>query len=339
MIDQRRSEQARTNRELVARVLEPDVAVPVEEDDTLALFFMCVHPALTPASSIALTLRAVGGLTTAEIAKAFMVPEATMAQRISRAKRTITESGVAFRLPSPDDEPAAVRSVLHVLYLIFNEGYASSGGRELQRVDLSGEAIRLATMVHAQLPDDPEATGLLALMLLIDARRPARVDAHGDVIPLADQDRDLWDREQIAHGTALLDTAMGRGRVGEYQVQAAIAAIHDHAPRAADTDWPQILALYGLLERMTGNPVVTLNRAVAAGMADGPAAGLAILDGMDGVLVGSHRFEAVRAHLLEMAGDTDGAIEHYRAAARLTTNLPEQRYLATRAARLRASRS
>jgi len=319
----------------VARVLEPDVGATLRDDDTLALFFMCVHPALTPASSIALTLRAVGGLTTAEIAKAFMVPEATMAQRISRAKRTIKDSGVRFRLPSPDEEAAAVRSVLHVLYLIFNEGYASSGGHELQRVDLSSEAIRLGVMIQAQMQDDPEVAGLLALMLLIDARRPARVDGRGDVISLADQDRDLWDREQIAQGTALLDTAMSLGRVGEYQVQAAIAAIHDRAPRAAETDWSQILALYGLLEQMTHNPVVTLNRAVAAAMADGPTAGLAILDGMDGVLVGSHRFEAVRAHLLEMAGDTDDAIEHYRIAARLTTNLPEQRYLATRAARLR----
>ena len=316
-------------------MLEPDVARAVDEDDTLALFFMCAHPELTTASSIALTLRAVGGLTTAEIARAFLVPEATMAQRISRAKRTIKASGVAFRLPSPDDEPAAVRSVLHVLYLIFNEGYASSSGRDLQRVDLSDEAIRLATLAHGQLPDDAEVAGLLALMLLIDARRSARVDAKGDVVPLSEQDRSLWDRGQIAEGTAMLDGAIGRGRVGEYQIQAAIAAIHDRAPTAADTDWPQILALYGLLERMTGNPVVTLNRAVAAGMVDGPAAGLAILDGMDGALTGTHRFEAVRAHLLEMAGDSDGAIEHYRAAARLATNLPEQRYLSRQAARLR----
>jgi predicted RNA polymerase sigma factor len=320
-------------------VLEPDAAAVVVDDDTLALFFMCVHPALTPASSIALTLRAVGGLTTAEIAKAFLVPEATMAQRISRAKRTIKESGVAFRRPTAEEEAATVGSVLHVLYLIFNEGYASSGGGQLQRVALSSEAIRLGVLVHAQLPDVPEATGLLALMLLIDARRPARVDARGDLIPLADQDRGLWDHGQIAQGMALLDTAIGVGRVGEYQVQAAIAAIHDRAPSAADTDWPQILALYGLLERMTGNPVVTLNRAVAAAMADGPAAGLAILDGMDGVLVGSHRFKAVRAHLLEMAGDSDGAIADFQAAARMTTNLPEQRYLTTRAARLREHRA
>jgi predicted RNA polymerase sigma factor len=297
---------------------------------------MCAHPALTPASSIALTLRAVGGLTTAEIARAFLVPEATMAQRISRAKRTIKASGLPFRLPSPEARPAALRSVLHVLYLVFNEGYASSTGRELQRVDLSDEAIRLTTMVQRQLPDEPEVAGLLALMLLIDARRPARTNADGDPIPLPEQDRASWDRARISAGTALLNDAIAKGRVGEYQLQAMIAAVHDRAARAEDTDWPQILALYELLERMTGNPIVTLNRAVAAGMADGPSAGLAVLDGMDGALAGNHRLEAVRAHLLEMAGDTDAAAEHYRSAARLTTNLPEQRYLATRAARLRS---
>jgi predicted RNA polymerase sigma factor len=316
-------------------VLEPPSAEGPDDDDTLTLLFMCAHPALTPGSSIALTLRAVGGLTTAAIAKAFLVPEATMAQRISRAKRTIKDSGVPFGLPSSAERPAAVRSVLHVLYLIFNEGYASSSGGELHRVDLSDEAIRLATMVHEQLPDDPEVAGLLALMLLIDARRPARTNAEGELITLAEQDRTLWERQLIAHGTALLNGAVTKGRVGEYQLQGAIAAIHDRAVRAADTDWPQILALYGLLEQMTGNPVVTLNRAVAAAMAEGPAAGLAVLDAMDGSLDGHHRLEAVRAHLLEMAGDTDAAYEHYRTAARLTTNLPEQRYLATKAARLR----
>jgi predicted RNA polymerase sigma factor len=296
---------------------------------------MCAHPALTPASSIALTLRAVGGLTTAEIAKAFLVPEATMAQRISRAKRTIKDSGVPFGLPSSAEQPAALRSVLHVLYLMFNEGYASSNGRDLHRVDLSDEAIRLATIVHEQLSGDPEVAGLLALMLLIDARRPARTTAKGELIPLAEQDRILWDSELITRGTGLLNGAVAKGRVGEYQLQAAIAAIHDRAARAADTDWPQILALYGLLEQMTGNPVVTLNRAVAAAMAEGPAAGLAVLDALDESLAGHHRLEAVRAHLLEMAGDTDAAVQHYRAAARLTTNLPEQRYLARKAARLR----
>lgn len=316
-------------------VLEPPAAEGPYEDDTLTLLFMCAHPALTPASAIALTLRAVGGLTTAEIAKAFLVPESTMAQRISRAKRTIVASGVPFRLPSAADQPDALRLVLHVLYLVFNEGYASSSGRELHRIDLSDEAIRLTSIVHEQLPDDPEIAGLLALMLLIDARRPARTNADGGLIPLAEQDRMLWDRELIAQATALLNRAVANGRVGEYQLQAAIAAIHDRAARAADTDWRQILALYGLLEQMTGNPVVTLNRAVAAAMVDGPAAGLAVLDTVDGSLTGHHRLEAVRAHLLEMAGDTDAALEHYRAAARLTTNLPEQRYLATKAARLR----
>jgi predicted RNA polymerase sigma factor len=296
---------------------------------------MCCHSPLTPASSIALTLRAVGGLTTAEIAKAFLVPEATMAQRISRAKRTIKESGVPFRMPTPEERPAALRSVLHVLYLLFNEGYATSSGHELQRVDLTDEAIRLATMVHRELPDDAEVAGLLALMLLIDARRHARTNTDGELVPLPEQDRGLWDRSLIAQGTALLNDAVAKGRVGEYQLQAAITAIHDRAERADATDWPQILGLYGLLEQMTGNPVVTLNRAVAAGMAEGPAAGLAILDRMDGSLAGNHRLEAVRAHLLDMAGDTDTALEHYRAAATLTTNLPERRYLMARAARLR----
>jgi predicted RNA polymerase sigma factor len=335
LIDQMRSEHARASRELQTALLTPPASAALEEDDTLTLLFMCAHPALTPASSIALTLRAVGGLTSAEIAKAFLVPEATMAQRISRAKRTIKASGVPFRLPSPEERPAAVRSVLHVLYLIFNEGYAGSSGADLQRVDLSDEAIRLATLVHGQLADDPEVAGLLALMLLIDARRPARTDANGDVIALAEQDRSLWDRRLIAQGAALLDRAVAKGGVGEYQLQAAIAAVHDRAPSAADTDWPQILALYVLLERMTGNPVVTLNRAVAAAMAEGPSAGLAILDGVNEELAGNHRLEAVRAHLLEMAGDTDAAAEHYRTAARLTTNLAEQRYLAAKAARLR----
>ncbi|MFL5643496.1 MAG: RNA polymerase sigma factor, partial [Chloroflexota bacterium] len=234
------------------------------------------------------------------------------------------------------DELPAIRAVLHVLYLIFNEGYVTSGGPELHRVELSDEALRLCEMVLTERPEDPEVAGLFALMLLIDARRPARVDPGGDLVPLAEQDRSLWDRRRIAKGTAMLDQAIGRGRVGEYQVQAAIAAIHDRAPHAVETDWRQILALYGLLERMTDNPIVTLNRAVAAGMVDGPQGGLAILDGMDGVVVGSHRYRAVRGHLLEMAGDTNGAIEQYRAAARLATNLAEQRHLSTKAARLLA---
>jgi len=338
LIDQRRSEQARSSRELQTglEAATSPAATPPDEDDTLTVLFLCCHPSLTPASAIALTLRAVGGLTTAQIASAFLVPEATMAQRISRAKRTIRDAGATFRMPAagtPEHE-AALRNVLHVLYLVFNEGYVSSGGSELDAPELADEAIRLARLVHGQLPEDAEAAGLLALMLLIDARRPARVDASGDPIPLADQDRSRWDRARIAEGVTILDAAIATGRVGEYQFQAAIAAIHDRAPTAAETDWSQIAALYEMLERITGSPVVRLNRAVAAGMADGPAAGLALLDGLDGT-VAAHRLEAVRAHLLEMAGDVDGAVGHYQAAARLTTNLPEQRYLAMRAARLR----
>jgi RNA polymerase sigma factor (sigma-70 family) len=340
LIDQRRSEQARANRELLTALQEsppnPDQTAASDEDDTLTLLFMCCHPSLTPASAIALTLRAVGGLTTAQIAHAFLVPEATMAQRISRAKRTIKESGVGFRVPTAADRPVALRNALHVVYLIFNEGYVSSSGDDLGRPQLADEAIRMARLVHRQLPDDPEVAGLLALMLLIDARRAARTTAEGDPIPLAEQDRSRWDRDRIQEGTALLDGAIASGRVGEYQLQASIAALHDRAPTAATTDWAQIHAVYELLERMTGSPIVRLNRAVAAGMAYGPAEGLAVLDGIDASLAGHHRVAAVRAHLLEMAGDIDGAVEQYQAAARLTTNLPEQRHLSMRAASLRS---
>jgi predicted RNA polymerase sigma factor len=335
LIDQQRSEQARAGRE--HRAIRPEAAPPEVplEDDTLTVLFMCCHPSLTPASAIALTLRAVGGLTTSQIARAFLVPEPTMAQRISRAKATIKASGEPFRIPTRDERPAATRNVLHVLYLIYNEGYVASGGETLGRTDLSDEAIRLGRMVHRQLPDDPEVAGLLALMLLLDARRPARTDAAGDLIPLPQQDRSRWDRGRIAEGTAILDAAVATGRVGEYQLQAAIAGIHDRAATAAETDWPQILSLYDLLDRMSGSPVVTLNRAVAAAMADGPGAGLAILDGMDGSLRDHHRYHAVHAHLLEMAGDMDLARDEYREAARLTTSVPEQRYLEAQVRRLR----
>jgi RNA polymerase sigma factor (sigma-70 family) len=335
LIDQRRSERSRRARESQALLQEPPTPGPSDEDDTLIVLFMCCHPALNPASAIALTLRAVGGLTTAEIAKAFLVGEATMAQRISRAKQGIRASGVPFRLPTPEERTTRLRLVLHVLYLIFNEGYASSTGRELHRSELSAEAIRLTRMVHQLLPDDGEVAGLLALMLLIDARRPARTNADGELISLAEQDRTLWDRALIAEGITLLNRAVSTGAVGEYQLQAAIAAIHDQAPRAGDTDWSQILALYGLLEQMTGNPIVTLNRAVAAAMAHGPSTGLALLDSVEERLTGHYRLDAVRAHLLEMAGDTHAALALYRAAARRTTSLPEQRYLSTRAARLK----
>jgi RNA polymerase sigma factor (sigma-70 family) len=335
MTDLLRSEQARRRREVAAAMREPPVTNVADRDDTLILLFMCCHPALTAASAIALTLRAVGGLTTAEIANAFLVPEATMAQRISRAKQTVKASGVPFRLPGGDERAQRLRSVLHVLYLIFNEGYVSSVGPDLHRAELSGEAIRLTRAVHRLLPDHGEVSGLLALMLLTDARRPARTGPAGELIPLADQDRSLWDRNLITEGVALAVEAMSHGSVGEYQLQAAITAVHDEAPRVEDTDWPQILALYGLLERMTGNPMVTLNRAVAAAMAHGPATGLRLLDGLDERLAGHYRLDAVRAHLFEMAGDADAAVTHYRAAASRTTSIPEQQYLATQAARLR----
>jgi RNA polymerase sigma factor (sigma-70 family) len=334
MIDQRRSEQSRRQRETLASLLEASPPEISDKDDTLIVLFMCCHPALTPASAIALTLRAVGGLTTTEIASAFLVSEATMAQRISRAKQRIKDSGMSFTMPAREDQSARLRTVLHVLYLIFNEGYASTSGRELHRVELSDEAIRLTRMLHGVLPDDSEVAGLLALMLLVDARRPARTGARGEVIPLAQQDRTRWNRACMAEGVALLNGAIGRGRVGEYQLQAAIAAVHDQATHSADTDWPQILGLYELLEQMTGNPVVTLNKAIATAMVHGPTEGLAVLETVDAQLADHHRLEAVRAHLLEMAGDRKAAVAHYLAAASRTTNLPTQRYLTMQAARL-----
>jgi RNA polymerase sigma factor (sigma-70 family) len=329
LTDQIRSEQARRRREETAFALELPGAEAGGEDDTLVLLFLCCHPALTPASAIALTLRAVGGLTTAEIARAFLVPEATMGQRISRAKQRI--KGERFVLPT--DRASRLRAVLHVLYLIFNEGYTSSGGEELHRTDLSDEAIRLARGVHAMVPDDPEAAGLLALMLLNDARRPARTGPSGELVPLAEQDRTRWNREQIAEGVALTVAAMSRGAIGEYQLQAAIAAWHDEAERAEDTDWPQILALYGLLERMTGNPMVSLNRAIAAAMVHGPEVGLRLLDDR---LAGHFRLDAVRGHLYELAGDVAAAVRHYRVAAARTTNVSEQQYLVRKVATLAA---
>ncbi|MCU1429913.1 MAG: polymerase sigma factor [Actinomycetia bacterium] len=335
LANQYRRDDARRRREDLAAswsLAAPDPASG--HDDTMILMFMCCHPSLTPASAIPLTLRAVGGLTTREIATAFLVPEATMAQRISRAKATVKASDEPFVLPSPDQRAERLRSVLHVLYLLFNEGYASSSGPDLARSDLSSEAIRLARAVHAALPDDAEVTGLVALMLLTDARRPARTAADGELVPLAEQDRTLWDRRLIAEGVALITEALQRGQVGEYQVQAAIAAVHDKAARYDDTDWSDILSLYDLLERMTGNPMVTLNRAVAAAMAHGPDAGLELLDGLGDRLGDHHRLHSVRAHLLELAGDTQSAIVEFQAAAARTTNLREQHYLTTKAARL-----
>ena len=307
-----------------------------EEDDTLGLLFMCCHDALTPASAIALTLRALGGLTTAEIAHAFLVPERTMAQRISRAKQTIRDHGIPLVPATSLERAERLRSVLHVLYLMFNEGYSSSGGAGLRRDDLAHEAIRLTRLVLGLEPDDPEVGGLLALMLLTDARRLARTMEDGEFISLARQDRSLWDRRQIAEGVALLSAVLPRGTVGPYQVQAAIAAVHDEAARSEDTDWTQILALYELLMGMSDNPMVMLSHAVAATMVHGAARGLALLAVLDRDprLCDHYRLHAVRAHLLHMDGDLTSAIAHYRLAAQGATNLPERNYLMIRAARL-----
>jgi RNA polymerase sigma factor (sigma-70 family) len=350
MTDHLRAELARRRREAVVVMQTPpdqrmapppDTADVTDQDDTLILLFMCCHPALTPSSAIALTLRAVGGLTTAEIANAFLVPEATMAQRISRAKQRIKTSGVPFRMPTERERAERLGAVLHVLYLIFNEGYTSSIGPSLQRSDLSNEALRLTRAVHNLLPDEGEVAGLLALILLTDARRLARTDPDGELIPLMKQNRTLWDRNAISEGVALITSTLSRGSIGAYQLQAAIAAVHDEATRAEDTDWPQILALYGLLKRMSDNPMVTLNHAIAAAMVHGPPAGLELLKALetDGRLAGHYRLDAVRAHLLEMAGDHEAAIAHYQAAASRTTSIPERNYLTTQAARLSAERT
>jgi RNA polymerase sigma factor (sigma-70 family) len=341
--DRLRSESARRRREELAAAQEPPPVGPDESeagpaaDDSLALVFMCCHPALTPASAIALTLRAVAGLSTAEIAAAFLVPETTMAQRISRAKQTIKSAGARFEMPAAEEREQRLRSVLHVLYLIFNEGYLSSGGNELARAELSSEAIRLTRSLQSLLADDPEVAGLLALMLLNEARRRARSGPNGELIPLAEQDRSLWDRQLIEEGVGLIGAAWARGAIGEYQLQAAIAAAHDQAPSHEQTDWREILALYGLLERVSQNPMVSLNRAIAAAMVDGPDAGLALLEPLQGALGDHYRLLAARAHLLEMRGDGEAAAEEFAAAARLTKSLPEQHYLQTHAARLRAA--
>jgi len=332
LADHVRSDRARRRREdsAVARSAESDPASG--SDDSLAVILMCCHEVLTPASAIPLTLRAVGGLTTREIAAAFLLPEATMAQRISRAKARIKAAGATFDLPPPDRMPERLRVACHVLYLIYNEGYARSGGTELASGDLSAEAIRLARLLRATAPTDPEVTGLLALMLLTDARRAARTGPAGELVPLAQQDRSRWDRELITEGVLLATDALGHGAMGEYQAQAAIAALHDEAPSHEATDWRRILALYRVLERMADNPMVTLNRAVATGMADGPAAGLAVLDGLDARLGDHHRLHAVRAHLLEMQGDTAAAAAEFRAAAARATNVRERDYLIMKAA-------
>jgi RNA polymerase sigma factor (sigma-70 family) len=344
LIDRLRSDEASRRREEAVAARTPTgsaVATGADEgppggdgqDDTLRLLFLCCHPSLTPASQVALTLRAVGGLTTAQIARAFLVPEATMAQRISRAKAQIRAAGATFAMPAEGERAARLAVVLNVLYLVFNEGYTTSSGPELARAELTGEAIRLTREVRRLLPDDGEVAGLLALMLLTDARRPARTGPDGRLIPLAEQDRSLWNRTAIAEGVALISESLPRAPLGPYQLQAAIAAVHDEAVTAAATDWPQILALYDMFDRSADNPMVTLNRAVALAMVRGPEAGLALLaplDG-DGRVAGHHRLAAVRGHLYELAGDEDAARAAYREAARRTTSLPEQRYLDAKA--------
>jgi RNA polymerase sigma factor (sigma-70 family) len=346
LTDRVRSDAARRRREDTLALATPPAllhAPPADEpptaghDDTLTLLFLCCHPALSAPSQIALTLRAVGGLSTAEIARAFLVPEATMAQRISRAKKSILDSGATFGMPPAAERPGRLRAVLQVLYLMFNEGYVATSGPHLQRRDLTADAVRLTRLLHRLLPGDSEVAGLLALLLLTEARRDARTGPGGALIPLDEQDRSAWDRDLIAEGVALVTrTLAGTRELGPYQLQAAIAAVHDEAERVEDTDWAQILALYRLLEGVSPNPVVALNRAVAQAMVDGPRAGLAALEelGRDERMARHHRLHAVRAHLLELAGEPGPARESYRTAARYATSVPEKRYLERRAAAL-----
>ncbi len=345
LTDQVRSELARRRREeSVATLMMADAVFtstqeeeyPADEDDTLTLIFMCCHPALSPSSAIALTLRAVGGLTTAEIASAFLVPEATMAQRISRAKRSIRDSGVPFAMPDEPERDGRLDAVRQVLYLIYTEGHASSRGEQLQRVDLADEAIRLARMLHALLPDDQECEGLLALLLLTDARREARTGPHGELIPLDEQDRSRWNRARITEGVALISHALSHGVAGSYQVQAAIAAVHDEGASTESTDWRQILALYEVLRRLNDNPMVELSRAIAAAQVHGAEHGLTLLDELAGDprIAGHYRLDAVRGHLQERLGARDSAIRHYLAAAERTGSAPERDYLRMKAARL-----
>jgi RNA polymerase sigma factor (sigma-70 family) len=330
-----RNETARRRREEnVVALTPPDQEPASGVDDTLTLFLLCCHPALTPVSQVALTLRAVGGLTTTEIAHAFLVPESTIGQRISRAKKAIKDAG--FHLPPPAERAERLDAVLHVLYLIFNEGYTATSGAELHRAELTSEAIRLTRQLRDQLPDDGEVTGLLALMLLTDARTPARTGDDGALVPLDQQDRTRWDATRIAEGDALITATLADTPIGPYQLQAAIAAVHDSAASADDTDWAQILGLYELLTTVAPGPMVTLNRIVAAAMVHGPRIGLDELSvaETDPALAGHHRVIAVRAHLLDMAGDHEAARGHYLLAAANTDSIPEQHYLQARAAQL-----
>ena len=344
LTDQIRSQSARRRRETKIvleeeNVVPPPDESPVEQDDSLVLLFMCCHPALTRPSAIALTLRAVGGLTTTEIASAFLVPESTMAQRISRAKQSIKSSAIGFVLPPPEQRSQSISAVLHVLYLIFNEGYQASSGNAHQRVDLSSEAIRLTRAAHQLMPENGEVSGLLALMILTDARRPARSGPNGEIVPLDEQDRSLWDKATIVEGVQLVSDALARGAVGSYLLQAAIAAVHDEAARAEDTDWPQIVALYAVLMRLSDNPMVALNHAVAVAMADGVAKGLALLEPLarDPRIKDHYRLAAVRAHLLERSGKVSAALPYYEQAAEKTASTPERNYLLLKIASLRGN--
>ena len=335
LIEMWRQESARRNREVRYTRMDLEAVETGDRDDTLALYFLCCHPAVTPSAQIPLILRALGGLTTVEIADGLLIPAPTVGQRISRAKARIAEAGGTFADPGEDELAERLPAVLQAIYLIFNEGYTASSGPTLQRVELATEAIRLARGLHQSRPGDGEVTGLLALLLLTDARRSARTRGDGSLIPLSEQDRSCWNRAQIEEGATLLTTALTTAPIGPYQVQAAIAAVHGESAEAGDTDWRQILTLYDLLEVLSPGPVVTLNRVVALAEVHGPEVGLRALGALDSApLATHHRTHAVRAHLLEQLGDRDGAREHYLQAARGTRSLPEQRYLLARAARL-----
>ncbi|MGH3858257.1 RNA polymerase sigma factor [Actinokineospora sp.] len=344
LIDWQRRESARRGKEAAAAgwtasdelTAPPADTPPTDADDGLLLLFLCCHPSLPRNQQVALTLRAVGGLSTGDIARAFLIPEATMTRRITRAKRRLVDSGLEFEMPAEAEFADRLAAVLEVLYLIFNEGYTASSGTSLRRADLTVEAIRLARLLHAQAPSEGEVAGLLALMLLTDARGASRIDDSGKLVPLAEQDRTLWDRDEIAEGSAIIESALAEYPIGPYQVQAAIAAVHDEAPSAPETDWLQIVGLYRVLDTIAPSPVVTLNRAVAVGEADGPRAGLAVLDTLadDPRLGHHHRVAAVRAHLLERAGDPTAARAGYLQAAQATASAPERDYLLSRAARL-----
>ncbi len=338
LIDRFRSDRARADRETsvgMARPADVELAPPADQapvtegDDTLRLILLCCHPSLSRPSQVALTLQAMGGLSTDQVAAAYLVPARTMAQRLTRARATLRDAGAEFELPSADELPERIAAVLDVCHLMFNEGYTRSGGAELLDVGLTSEAIRLTRQLHRALPDHDEVAGALALMLLTESRSAARVDGAGDLIPLDRQDRGLWDRALITEGVEIVQRILPRGPVGRFQLSAAIAAVQAEAPTAADVDWLEISLLYGMLDQVAPSPAVTLNRAVAVGMALGPDQGLAIVDGLltDQAMQRHHRVHAVRAHLLELAGDPVAAMEAYLRAAQLTTSLPEQRYL------------